>query len=306
MRIQHLIASVTGAKELSRREPARPRPLSDRGCTGLEQARRAGELPTASSNGEAHNALALRRSGGSRLDHLESCLDAIREAAVPGDFGRLRHRARRHVDLHGGVPRRPRDLRPRRVGRRPVRGRRSARRGWARVVPTRPEYGARGVRPLRAARRPGSLPAGTRQRDPGRSADRGDRAAAGRSARSRRRFALLHAPLRPGTTGGFVVIDDYGSRVRRGSRCISARARSTAARSSASAGTGPCWRKTRSAMRSAPRTGTRHPRRAAHQAAGPIPVGGRRLPQHAPRGRAHPALALALVPAGTSRTSTTR
>ena len=51
----------------------------------LEQARRAGELPTASANGDVQDALALTQVGRTRLDHLERCLDTIREAAVEGD-----------------------------------------------------------------------------------------------------------------------------------------------------------------------------------------------------------------------------
>ena len=85
VRIQHLIACVTGARSLSR-APARSRPLLRRGLRRLEQARRAGELPTASANGDAQDALALTQVGRTRLDHLERCLDTLREAAVEGDL----------------------------------------------------------------------------------------------------------------------------------------------------------------------------------------------------------------------------
>ena len=46
VRIQHLIASVTGAKELSRRGLRDPGRYLTEDVRRLEQARRAGELPT--------------------------------------------------------------------------------------------------------------------------------------------------------------------------------------------------------------------------------------------------------------------
>ena len=84
VRIQHLIAAVTGAKSLSRRGLRDPGRYLTEDLRRLEQARRAGELPTA--NGDAHNALALTQVGRTRLDHLERCLDTIGEAAVVGDL----------------------------------------------------------------------------------------------------------------------------------------------------------------------------------------------------------------------------
>jgi cephalosporin hydroxylase len=86
VRIQHLMASVMGVKTLSRRGLRDPGRYLTEEVRKLEQERRAGELPTASSNGDAHNALALTQVGRTRLDHLEECLDTIREAAVPGDL----------------------------------------------------------------------------------------------------------------------------------------------------------------------------------------------------------------------------
>ena len=51
----------------------------------LEQTRHAGELPTASANGDLQDSLALTQVGRTRLDHLEQCMDTIREAALEGD-----------------------------------------------------------------------------------------------------------------------------------------------------------------------------------------------------------------------------
>ena len=86
VRIQHLIASVTGAKSLSRRGLRDPvRYLTD-DVRRLAQERRAGELPRSSANGDAHNVLALTQVGRTRLDHLERCLDTVREAGVEGDL----------------------------------------------------------------------------------------------------------------------------------------------------------------------------------------------------------------------------
>jgi len=86
VRIQHLIAAVTGAKDLSRRGLRDPGTYLTEDVRRLVQARRAGEPPNGSANGEAHNALALTQVGRTRLDHLEQCLDTIRTAAVEGDL----------------------------------------------------------------------------------------------------------------------------------------------------------------------------------------------------------------------------
>jgi cephalosporin hydroxylase len=86
VRIQHLVAAVTGARELSRRGLRDPGRYLTEDLRRLEQARRAGEPATASPNGDAHNALALTEVGRTRLDHLQRCMDTIRAGAVEGDL----------------------------------------------------------------------------------------------------------------------------------------------------------------------------------------------------------------------------
>ncbi len=85
LRIQHLLACVAGTESLSLRGLRDPGRYLTKDVRRLEQARRAGELPTGSVNGDVQDALALTQVGRTRLDHLERCLDTLREAAVEGD-----------------------------------------------------------------------------------------------------------------------------------------------------------------------------------------------------------------------------
>ena len=85
LRIQYLLECVTGVKSLSPRALRDPGRYLSEDVRRLEQARRAGELPNASANGDVQDALALTQVGRTRLDHLERCLDTIREAGLEGD-----------------------------------------------------------------------------------------------------------------------------------------------------------------------------------------------------------------------------
>ena len=86
VRIQHLMAAVAGMKALSRRGLRDPRRYWPEDLRRLAAARRSGELPDASANGDARNVLSLTQVGRTRLDHLERCMDMIRDATVEGDI----------------------------------------------------------------------------------------------------------------------------------------------------------------------------------------------------------------------------
>jgi cephalosporin hydroxylase/SAM-dependent methyltransferase len=85
VRIQHLMACVAGAKSLSRRGLRDPGRYFTDELRLLTQSRRAGELPNPSANGSPDNVLALTQVGRTRLDHLERCMDTVRDGNVEGD-----------------------------------------------------------------------------------------------------------------------------------------------------------------------------------------------------------------------------
>jgi len=85
VRIQHLMAAIAGQKDLSRRALRDPGTYLPDEMRRLAQSRESGELPSASANGEAQNLLALTQVGRKRLDHLERCLDMVRDGRVEGD-----------------------------------------------------------------------------------------------------------------------------------------------------------------------------------------------------------------------------
>jgi cephalosporin hydroxylase len=85
LRIQHLMAHIAGEKDLSRKALRDPAGYLPEDMRRLAQARESGELPNSSANGEAQNVLALTQVGRKRLDHLERCLDMVRDGRVEGD-----------------------------------------------------------------------------------------------------------------------------------------------------------------------------------------------------------------------------
>ena len=179
------------------------------------------------------------------------------------------------------------------VGRRPVRRRRRARRGRAGVVRARPEHRAGRASSASACSTTGSASSRARPARLWRRRRSTTSRCCGSTARSRRRCPrssdAVYDKVRP---GGFVIIDDYGSEAcARGGRGVPLRARHRTASSSGSTGAPPTGARPRARRPRpiAPPASRRHAR--------PVAVGSGRLPQHAARGRADVALALALLPA---------
>ena len=182
-------------------------------------------------------------------------------------------------------------------------------------LPRRPQPGARRLRPLRPARRPGALPARapspTRCPTPDRRGSRCCGIGAGVGRRRRRRRSSACTPRL--ALGGFVIVearlsrrcrdavDDVPrpTRHRRAARAHRCRPASRGARSADIVGraAGPRRQRRRADRVAARPTGAE--RRAR-------PLGRRRLLQHAARGGPHAALAVARLPARASTTSTTR
>ena len=160
--------------------------------------------------------------GPRRLDHLDACLDAVRDEPGRRRPRRVRHRARRRRHLHARLPR-ARDECPTATvwvggpfratpadaaaeSRRRAAGRRRRR------LRGRPQPGARRLRPLRPARRPRALPPGSARGHARRRADRRGRAAAHRRRPSR---AAPRACSTRSTTGSRSAAS-WSSRPRRG------------------------------------------------------------------------------------------
>ena len=110
--------------------------------------------------------------------------------------------------------------------------------------------------------------------------------------------------------GGFVVVDDYGRPTARSASTRSAPSAASSSRSSGSTGAAPPGARPSRPSRPHGDAAGLGPsgaqRRTAPAAGDQGPLGRRRLPQHAPRGGAHAALALARATSRASTTSTTR
>ena len=87
LRIEHLLERVETGEDVSPHRLGDPARYMSHELRRLQQARRAGELPSdhPEANSRLH-ALAYTGLGRIRLDHLERCLDTIREEAVGGDL----------------------------------------------------------------------------------------------------------------------------------------------------------------------------------------------------------------------------
>jgi cephalosporin hydroxylase len=87
LRIEHLLKQVATGKPVSARKVSDPARFMKNELAGLQRARQTGELPDdhAESNG-APGSLAYTSIGRVRLDHLERCLEVIRDEAVEGDL----------------------------------------------------------------------------------------------------------------------------------------------------------------------------------------------------------------------------
>ena len=207
---------------------------------------------------------------------------------------RRRDRPRRRRDLHARLPRGLRALRTSRLGRRPLRP------ATCRIVDVPPTEHVRSVRPLRPARRPRRLPRRGRRR--ARSPRR-------RSTRSRcsgwaldepeEVRAVLEALYDRVAPGGFVVVDGYGAADCQAAVDAFRAERGVAEPLERIDWSGAAWRKGGGRQDDPEGSRAASPAPRANRDQGP--GGGRRRPQHAPRGGPDPALALAQLPAGHRR-----
>ncbi len=87
LRIEHLMERIATGQAVDSKKLGDPARFMQKEFRHLQQARHAGELPDESpdTNGR-RDALAYTSMGRIRLDHLEDCLDTIREEAVEGDL----------------------------------------------------------------------------------------------------------------------------------------------------------------------------------------------------------------------------
>ena len=179
-------------------------------------------------------------------------------------------------------------------------------------LPGRPQHGARRLRPVRRARRPGALRPGLRRGAGGRRSG-AHRPAAGRAVGGRgRRAGSSICSTTAWPTGGAIVVD-CGVRTSHRSRVEKFRAdRGITTPLQPVDGSAVAWRKARDEA-TAPALAPAVSGDRAHPVLAPPlrgrsrgPVGGGRLLQHAARGPPHPALALTAPTRRASRGRATR
>jgi cephalosporin hydroxylase len=87
LRIEHLLECISSGRDVDRKKLAKPARHMAPALRRLKQQRHVGELPSdQGSTTDGSDVLAYASLGRIRLDHLETCLDAIRDEAVEGDL----------------------------------------------------------------------------------------------------------------------------------------------------------------------------------------------------------------------------
>ena len=282
------------AKELRRLRAAPRQPASCRRAPASERRRTPSPTPT---------------WGAIRLDHLEQCLDTIRDGGGRGRPGRVRHRPRRrrrsscaaYLEAHEMPV-------PRGVGRRPVRRRPAARRRTATPSCFRPtSTPCATASTASACSTSGSrfLQGAAERRSPRRrsSGSRCCASAASDRGRGRRgaRGALRQGRARRASWSSTTTATPDCQEAVDGSAPSAA----SSSRSSGSTGAAPAGARPSAAEAATPdRRRAPGPAPPAHGTPADRdqgPLGRRRLLQHAARGGAHAPLALPRLPAGHRR-----